>query len=271
MLARAQIKENAKAAFRAAYWPCVGALVLVYLVYSAPNLLYLRPNPSGFAALLILAATIMLLPLTVGGCGYSVGIYRRDGDTRVGRVFNIAFSQNYARKLGGMLWMELWLFLWLMLAYAPLIIGNIASFASAYTYSIPTRADNWHAALGASTAILAFTIVATIGLMIPAIIKTLAYSMTPFILADCPERAYALEAHDQGAQGRYFRDEPELYRLDAADGADVRDFGDILDGAVLCCVLCGAVRRAKARRYRNGRCSGGGVCWGVEGVDPNRN
>ncbi len=187
MLARAQIKENAKAAFRAAYWPCVGALVLVYLVYSAPNLLYLRPNPSGFAALLILAATIMLLPLTVGGCGYSVGIYRRDGDTRVGRVFNIAFSQNYARKLGGMLWMELWLFLWLMLAYAPLIIGNIASFASAYTYSIPTRADNWHAALGASTAILAFTIVATIGLMIPAIIKTLAYSMTPFILADCPD------------------------------------------------------------------------------------
>ncbi len=178
MLTRAQIKENAKAGFRAAYWPGVGTLVLIFLVISASSALGIFPP-------LAIAAVVLLAPIYVGECGYFLGIYRRDGDTRVGRAFNIAFSQNYGRKLGGMLWMELWCFLWILLVYAPLIIGFVAVGATAYATDWP-RGANVSQAMGAMGAASAFIIAVTIGLLVLAIIKMLAYYMTPYILADCP-------------------------------------------------------------------------------------
>ncbi len=183
MLTRAQIKENAKAGFRAAYWPSVGALVLVFLIFYAPVLIGFIPF---LGPLLVFAATIILVPLSVGMFGYYLGVYRRDGDTRVGRVFNIAFSQNFGRKLGGMMWMALWSFLWMLIAYVPVIVGTLAAGAAAYTQALPYAAGS-SAAFGAASGIIIVTIVGTIGCMVPAIIKTLSYSMTPFILADCPD------------------------------------------------------------------------------------
>ncbi len=115
-------------------------------------------------------------------CGYYLGVYRRDGDTRVGRAFSLAFSQNFGRKLGGMLWMWLWSFLWALLAYVPLIIGIVAANNALMT----AMEANLLAIYSAAGGIFVVTILATIGCLIPAIIKILSYAMTPFILADCP-------------------------------------------------------------------------------------
>ena len=174
MLTRQQIKENAKAGFKAAYWPSVGSLVLVMLIMTGAGLL-------NFIPMLGLAAVIVLLPLGVGLAGYFLGVYRRQGDSRVGKVFNIAFSQNYGRKLGGMAYMLLFIWLWCLIAVVPMLIGMVATGVTA-AVSI-----NSHAQLaGPLVTGVIITVVLTIAGMIPAIIKEIAYSMTPFILADCP-------------------------------------------------------------------------------------
>ena len=187
MLTRAQIKENAKAAFRMAYWPSVGTFVLVYLIISIPSIVNYFAQQSLFTMYLswfMLAVIFVLSPLTVGLYGYFLGIYRRDGDTRAGRAFNIAFSQNYGRKLGGMAWMTLWGTLWALIAYVPLFIWLIAS-AGMYAQAWISGA-NMPFLYQETGALVAFIIVATIGCLIPAIMKMLSYSMTPYILADCP-------------------------------------------------------------------------------------
>ncbi len=187
MLARAQIKENAKGAFRTAYWPSVGTFILLYLIISVPNIVSVLTEHSFFSALIslfALAVTIVLSPLGVGMCGYFLGVYRRDGDTRTGRAFNIAFSQNYGRKLGGMAWTLLWSFLWALIAYVPLffwIVASAGAYAQAFLYGYSVAA--FFESMQSWTVLL---IVATIGCMIPFIIKMLSYHMTYYILADCP-------------------------------------------------------------------------------------
>lgn len=180
MLDRAQIKENAKTAFKQAYWPSVGTFVLVMLIVFAAAML-------NFIPLLGLAAVILLTPLSAGLAGYFLGIYRRDGDTGFGRAFSIAFSQNFGRKLGGILWMELWLFLWLLIAVIPMVVALMA--LAAYAIVISSASFNSAASLGFngfSGGYLVLFYVIYFALCIPAFIKAFAYFCTPYILADCP-------------------------------------------------------------------------------------
>lgn len=122
---RVSVKLRAKELFRAQYWVCVGANVLVAIIVSAAS-----------SATFGMAAFFVSPPVTVGLCFFSLSVYRGfNGD--IGSVFTNGFT-NYLRKLGGMLWMELFVFLWSLL------------------------------------------------LIIPGIIKSLSYAMTPYILADCP-------------------------------------------------------------------------------------
>lgn len=177
MISRAQIKQRAKDSFRLEYWPCVGALVITIVIMFGASMFSAIP-------LVGLAAPLLLLPVTVGACGFFLGVYRQDGDSSIGRIFNIAFSQNYGRKLGGMLWMTLWIFLWTLIAYIPLSIGMgvalIGSFAS-LEHSLYEMRNIFN------SSILIISFILSMGAMVPAIIKSLSYSMTPFILADCPE------------------------------------------------------------------------------------
>lgn len=137
MPSRIEIKANAKAAMKKQWGTAIGTLIL-YSVIVAAGGAFSWFGILGVAGGIIVYATIVFIdwPLLVGVEGVFIKIYKGE-NTGAGEIFSI-FSNNYARKLGGMLWMYLFVFLWSLL------------------------------------------------LFIPGIIKGIAYSMAPSILADCP-------------------------------------------------------------------------------------
>ena len=158
MRTRQEIKAIGKSRFKANYWTCVLAVLLIGLALAALSALsagqtYTQEIQSAIdgsepetvnatfslrTGIGALASLLLAGPLTVGLNYFHVmNILGRDEEVLVTTPFRAAFT-NYPRKLGGALWMELFVFLWSLL------------------------------------------------LIIPGIIKTFSYAMTPYILADCP-------------------------------------------------------------------------------------
>ena len=189
MLTRPQIKQIAKERFQGAYWPSVGAYAVVLGIALGVSMFNFLPI-LGFISL---AASIIIVALGVGQSGFYLNVYRGESAPRVGQVFEITFTQNFGRKLGGMLWMELFLFLWALPASVVfpvsfLISGIIASTAQLNAASLDSGPPylGWFAFNDTFLAGLAMTVLLTLLAFIPVFIKSLSYSMTPYILADCP-------------------------------------------------------------------------------------
>lgn len=126
MKSRKEIKALAKQAFKTSYWPCVGALVLYWLISCALSM-------TGVGAFILSG------PILIGFNFYFVNVFMHGG-CDIGGAFSKAF-EDFGRKLGGYLWMALFLFLWALIPVAGFVI---------------------------------------------VIIKTLSYSLTTYILSDCP-------------------------------------------------------------------------------------
>jgi len=139
MRTRQEIKADAKAAMKQQWGTSIGTLILYAVVIAVAVLvcvLFIFVNVAVYIVLLLVVMLLLAGPLIVGVSGVFAKIYRRE-PASAGGIFS-AFSNNYPRKLGGMLWMELFVFLWSLL------------------------------------------------FVIPGIVKAFAYSMIPYILADCP-------------------------------------------------------------------------------------
>jgi len=141
MKSRQEIKALAKAAMKEQR----GTAILLLFVYSLVAsvlvgldvAVILMSGGQGLAYWVVYwIGMAILYVMAVNYAGEFIKIYKKE-DASVGAMFS-GFSINFARKLGGMLWMTLWLFLWSLL------------------------------------------------LVIPGIIKALAYFFAPYILADCP-------------------------------------------------------------------------------------
>ena len=150
-----------------------GASILTMLVFI---LIYIGGGLPGFIPILgslIVLGTVFFVdfPLLVGMSGTYVKIYNKE-QTDVGHMFS-CFSINYMRKVGGMAWMYLWLIIWSLIAIPIIIIGVTTGALAVFT-----TGD-----LGAGFFFLMFLIIAA---YIPAIIKGISYSMTPFILEHFP-------------------------------------------------------------------------------------
>ena len=124
MFDRVAIKKQAKANFKAHYGTSLGVYVLIMLAFS------------GASSISYGVGAFFLMPMLVGLSYFMLNTYNGN-KPEFGEAFSQSFK-NYARKLGGMLWMCLFACLWTLL------------------------------------------------FIVPGIIKSLAYSMTPYILADCP-------------------------------------------------------------------------------------
>ena len=178
MKSRQEIKAIGKAEFKANYWNCVLALLLVGAVLCLLNGASYTKNvkdivegnvlqtayESGTSISVKLGGLLYLLlsgPLDIGLNYFFVKNVQRRRDGLTATTPFVQAFQNYPRKLGGSLWMSLFIFLWSLL------------------------------------------------FMIPGIIKAFSYSMTPYILADCPD----VKAQDalklsmrmmKGHKGEYF-------------------------------------------------------------------
>ena len=175
MLTRQEIKANAKAAMKHQWGTSIGTLVLLvvaifvisfvsgfFIGFFSRKFLIISLL-SSFAGLAL--AIFINIPLMVGVSGVFARIYRKE-HAHAGEIF-LGFSGHYLRKVGGMLWMMLFIWLWSLLVIAPLILLIPAIKTGMY----------WVAWLYLLSPLLA----------VPAIIKGLAYSMVPYILADCPD------------------------------------------------------------------------------------
>ena len=157
MRSRQEIKAIGKERFKANYWPCVLALLLVTVVLMAISGLTSSAStsaamtaamngsesePTATISIGSSVGTILAIliagPLTIGlNYFFVMNTLGRTDQITATTPFPVAF-QNYGRKLGGYLWMELFTFLWSLL------------------------------------------------FIIPGIIKSFSYAMAPYILADCP-------------------------------------------------------------------------------------
>ena len=127
MRTRKEIKAIGRDSFRACYWPCVGASVLVMLAIYAASMVYV-------------GGILLTGPLTIGLYFLYIQLILGKPDLQVSLPFETAF-RNYGRRLGGYWWMQLWLFLWSLIPLGGIVM---------------------------------------------VIIKSLSYSLTMYILADCP-------------------------------------------------------------------------------------
>lgn len=123
MKPRPEIKRQARDRFSAQYGISIGAMVLAAVLTSAVSATFI--------------GGLLIAPLfAVGYCWFTLCVYRGE-KCDIGEMFGKGF-RDYARNLGGMLWMYLFTILWTLL------------------------------------------------FVIPGIVKSMAYFMTPYILADCP-------------------------------------------------------------------------------------
>ena len=157
MRTRQEIKAIGKAQFKANYWPCVLAILLVSIavgviasIANAPTVAQTQammqaamsgqePEPqvsvtfgsfAGSVALIILAG-----PLTIGLNAFFVkNTLGRFDEISMTTPFVAAF-QNFGRKLGGYLWMLLFTFLWSLLFWIPGIIKGFSYAMSPYILS----------------------------------------------------------------------------------------------------------------------------------------
>lgn len=126
MRTRQEIKAIGKDRFKANYWPCVGAYVLVMLaIGAAAGITFFVGG---------LAGIILGGPLEIGLYYFFVQNILGQNVVDVGTPFTAAF-QNFGRKLGGYLWMVLFVFLWSCLFWIPGIIKGLSYAMTPYILS----------------------------------------------------------------------------------------------------------------------------------------
>jgi len=167
MKSRSEIKAEARKSLSGKRGTAIGALTLYVLMFFVGYLLGLFPV-LGF--LLVTASVWFVdMPLMTGVSGVFVKIYKEENVSSTD-IFS-GFSSNYMRKVGGMAWMQLWIFLWTL----PVAIIVPISFGLVVGRTLMSP-----------SASLAPVVVLLCAMLIVPIIKSISYSLTPYILADCP-------------------------------------------------------------------------------------
>jgi len=140
-------------------------------------------------AVYVLVFTVGLLILFVMGVN-SIGEYIkifRGEPARVSVLFT-GLKERFGRKLGGALWMTLWLALWTSVGVPVIAVGlAVLDVPTLATTDMLTVAEmELLMTMIAPGTLLALFLVSVVA-FIPMFIKSLAYSMVFYILADCPQ------------------------------------------------------------------------------------
>jgi len=181
MKQRFEIKALAKASFKEQRR--VGILIFFILLLIAFGGSLASRIPI-LGPLVSLAVSLIIVSVMEVGLywGY-LKIFRKE-QTEVGVLFSKFNSNDFGRSLGGILWMVLFLFLWSLIPSIGGILLLAITLGENFVNAIldPHYADYIVPMLSS----LIVPILGMIVLSIPAIIKYYSYSMTPFVLADCP-------------------------------------------------------------------------------------
>ncbi|MDR2713515.1 MAG: DUF975 family protein [Clostridiales bacterium] len=182
MKQRAEIKALARESFKEQRGIGILLYFLFMVIFIAAGLIGRVPfiGPIIFLGYSLIIAMVMNVGMYEG----YLKIYRKE-QTEIGVLFS-KFNNSFGRALGGMLWMTLFIIIWSLFAS---IGGGILFGITAGSILTDILLDPFAVSFEAIEGIIGVLILsslATILLSIPAIIKSIAYSMTPFILADKP-------------------------------------------------------------------------------------
>ena len=174
MKTRQEIKELGKQGMAYQRGPAILTLLVFILIYIGGGLFSFIPI---LGSLIVMGTLFFVdMPLMVGMSGSYVKIYNKE-HTDVGHMFS-CFSINYMRKVGGMAWMYLWIFLWSLISVPIIIIAGVTGGYAAFAAG--------GAGGGAVGAGVFFLFLLMMAAFVPAIIKTISYSMTAYILEHFP-------------------------------------------------------------------------------------
>ncbi|MCL2378719.1 MAG: DUF975 family protein [Defluviitaleaceae bacterium] len=161
MKSRQEIKAIAKLAMKEQRGTSIATVLLVALVSYVGTMFNIIPGGELGPVLVLASVFIVDYPIMVNASRIYIKLFNRE-QASAGELFT-NFSVNYWRKVGGMAWMFLFLFLWML----PVLFLVFV--------------------LAESEVSLNIIRVSAFLLSVPVVIKFISYSMTAFILADCPE------------------------------------------------------------------------------------
>ena len=170
MKSRQEIKSLAKEGVAAQRGTAILIFLVMFLISLGIGIISIIPILGWLIA--IAAGGFFLVALEINIYGSFIKIFKKE-QTEIGEPFS-ALSVNFLRKVGGTWWMALWVFIWSLLGVIAYIVFLSLIMAASYNGN--------EVSIGLMV-IMPFIILV---LSIPGIIKGLAYSMTPYILADCP-------------------------------------------------------------------------------------
>ena len=195
MWTRSELKAHAKAVLKGSYWEGVAAYLIVSAISGCAGFFgVVTPFWGSFAIIIFLS-----LPLTVG-----LSFFFMQCQVAPPRLQNVFYSfegGRYMKIVGAMAWMYLFLFLWSLIACAGFIIvlvKGMSTLLPTIVSKIPdtfTFTHRWYMTgfnLDPSwiPILIACGVIYLAGMVIVTI-KSLSYSMTPFILTDNPSIGYS--------------------------------------------------------------------------------
>ena len=199
MWTRSELKVAAKTVLRGSYWESVAAVLIVGAISGCAGLVGVVIPFWGS-----IAVTIFLsLPLTVG-----LNFFFMQNQIAPPRIQNVFFPFEGARFMkivGAMAWMYLFIFLWSLIACAGFIIviskwittllpfisnGILSSSPDMFTFSPDNFLTGSFRFDASWTPILIACGVIYLAGMVIVFIKSLSYSMAPFLLTDNPAIGY---------------------------------------------------------------------------------
>ena len=226
MWTRSLLKENAKTALRASYWPAFAVALIVGILggrssgsfsYSSSDWSrefdfgdWVYPDISLIVIIVIVVLIVFLLslafsifvsyPVAVGGNRWFSRNRESTATPTIGMTFSLFKAGSYIKTTGSMLWMNLFQFLWNLLSIIPAVIAIVIVVSDPdLLRSIATMGDitsfeelmDWFSSLDRQTLLTAGWLeLAAVILSIPGFIKSISYRMTPWILADNPQIGY---------------------------------------------------------------------------------
>ena len=186
MWTRAELKQNAKAVLRHSYWESLAAYLIAALIGgAAAGLIALIPVVNVFGSV---AATIFLtLPLNVGL--YFFFLRARTAPPEMKNLFYSFNEARYMPVVGAMAWQYLFIFLWSLIPASGVVIFIV----NVVIASFGGFALDWSQFVFTSSMVVVAVLCGVIYLAgtVIVVMKSIAYSMVPFILTDNPNIGYA--------------------------------------------------------------------------------
>ncbi|MEL4105389.1 DUF975 family protein [Oscillospiraceae bacterium WX1] len=189
MWTREELKQNAKAVLRATYWETfVAYLIMMAISFAGGLMVSFIPGLAGLSSIAL--NIFVTLPLSVGMSFFL--LQNRLAPPVIRNLFVPFESGYYWKVVGAMAWMYLFIFLWSLILLPGLIILFAAILSSTLPYGMmygDFYSTGWSLSAGYGGYIPVSILLMIAGYII-VLIKTLSYSMTPYILADNPNIGY---------------------------------------------------------------------------------